>query len=286
MNSYNDSAFAQINVIDGNLGVPPLTEDLETSFPPLGFLIANPDNDITWITRAVTGASSFSTTAAYLDNYSYNSPGQEDYFETRVYDLTGMTNPYMTFDVAHAPYSTTFIDGLRIDVSSNCGGNFIFSGYLKDGLTLGTVGGYNTTVDWEPTDATEWRNDSVDLSAYAGQQVILRFANINGYGNSLYIDNINISNLPVGVNEYTTNAAVTIYPNPTKEMFNIYCKDVSNEDVTVIVLDALGQVVKTMRNNFTVNNNLEMRLSGVATGIYTVELHSGHMNGRAKVVVN
>ena len=162
----------------------------------------------------------------------------------------------------------------------------VFSGYLKDGLTLGTVGGYNTTVDWEPTDATEWRNDSVDLSAYAGQQVILRFANINGYGNSLYIDNINISNLPVGVNEYTNNAAVTIYPNPTKEMFNIYCKDVSNEDVTVIVLDALGQVVKTVRNNFTVNNNLEMRLSGVATGIYTVELHSGHMNGRAKVVVN
>ncbi len=88
------------------------------------------------------------------------------------------------------------------------------------------------------------------------------------------------------MNEYTTNAAVTIYPNPTKEMFNIYCKDVSNEDVTVIVLDALGQVVKTMRNNFTLNNNLEMRLSGVATGIYTVELHSGQMNGRAKVVVN
>ena len=286
MNSYNDSAFAQINVIDGNLGVPPLTEDLETSFPPLGFLIANPDNDITWITRAVTGSSSFSTTAAYLDNFSYNSPGQEDYIETRVYDLTGMIYPYMTFDVAHAPYSTTFIDGLRIDVSTNCGDNFMPTGYFKEGLTLGTVGGYNTTTDWEPTDATEWRNDSVDLSAYAGQQVILRFANINGYGNSLYIDNINIANLPVGVNEVTNNTAVTIYPNPTKEIFNIYCKDESNEDVTVIVLDALGQVVKTMRNNFTVNNNLEMRLSGVATGIYTVELHSGHMNGRAKVVVN
>ncbi len=286
LNNYNDSAFALINVIDGNIGLPPLTEDLETSFPPFGFIIANPDSDITWVDRTVTGANSFSTTAAYMDNFTYNSPGQEDYIETRVYDLTGILNPYMTFDVAHAPYSATYIDGLRIDVSSNCGDNFLPTGYYKEGLTLGTVGGYNTTSGWEPADASEWRNDSVDLSAYAGQQVILRFANINGYGNSLYIDNINVANLSVGVNEYTNNTALTIYPNPAKEMFNIYCKDESNEDVAVNVLDAMGRVIKTMRNNFTLNNNLEIRLNGFAKGIYTIECSSSKMNGRAKVVVN
>jgi hypothetical protein len=228
LNNYNDSVFAEINVIDGNIGLPPLTEDLETSFPPFGFLIANPDSDITWVSRTVIGSSSFSTTAAYMNNFSYNSPGEADYLETRVYDLTGLTNSYLTFDVAHAPYSSSFIDGLRIDVSTNCGENFFFSGYLKDGLTLGTIGGYNTDTRWEPTDMTEWRNDSVDLSAYAGQQVILRFTGINGYGNSLYIDNINVANLPVGVNEHTINTPVTIYPS--KES---YCQDQSNEEVIV-----------------------------------------------------
>ncbi len=286
MNNYNDSVFAEINVIDGNIGFPPLTEDLETSFPPFGFLIVNPDSEITWVSRNVTGVSSFSTTAAYLDNFSYNSPGEEDYFETRVYDLTGMTNSYLTFDVAHAPYSANFIDGLRVDVSTNCGADFIPTGYIKDGLTLGTIGGYNTDSGWEPIDASEWRNDSVDLSAFAGQQVILRFASINGYGNGLYIDNINVANLPVGVNENTKNTAVTIYPNPAKEMFNIYCQDASNEEVTVNLFDAMGRSIKTVRNNFTQNNNLEMRLSGVAKGIYTVELNSSQMNSRAKVVVN
>ncbi len=286
MNNYNDSVFAEINVIDGNIGLPPLTEDLETSFPPFGFLIANPDSDITWASRIVIGASSFSTTAAYMNNFSYNSQGEEDYLETRVYDLTGLTNSYLAFDVAHAPYSTNFIDGLRIDVSTNCGESFIFSGYLKDGLTLGTIGGYNTDTRWEPTDMTEWRNDSVNLSAFAGQQVILRFVNINGYGNSLYIDNINVANLPVGVNENTINTPVTIYPNPSKEMFNIYCQDASNEEVTVNVLDAMGRIVKTVRNNFTLNNNLEIRLTDVAKGIYTVELNSSQMNSRARVVVN
>ncbi|MFZ7116370.1 MAG: S8 family serine peptidase [Bacteroidota bacterium] len=286
MNSYNDSVFAQIDVIDGNIGLPPLTEDLETSFPPFGFLIANPDSDITWASRTVIGANSFSTTAAYLNNFSYNATGEEDYLETRVYDLTGMTNAYLTFDVAHAPYSATFVDGLRIDVSTNCGDNFIPTGYFKEGLTLGTLGSYNTTLRWEPTDGTEWRNDSVDLSAFAGQQVILRFASINGYGNSLYIDNINVANLPVGVKEYVYNTSVTIYPNPAKEMFNIYCQDVSNEEVTVNLFDAMGRSIKTMRNNFTQNNNFEMRLSGVAKGIYTIELNSSQMNSRAKVVVN
>lgn len=286
MNNYNDSAFAQINVVDGNIGFPPLTEDLETSFPPFGFIIANPDSDITWDGRTVTGANSFSTTAAYVDNFSYNSQGEEDYFETRVYDLTGMTNTFMTFDVAHAPYSANFVDALRIDVSTNCGDNFMPTGYYKEGLTLGTIGGYNTNSSWEPTDAIEWRNDSVDLSAYAGQQVILRFTNITGYGNSLYIDNINVANLPVGVNENAVNTAVTIYPNPSRELFNIYCQDRSNEDVTVSVYDAMGRLVKSMRNNFTVNSNLEMSLAGVVKGIYTVELNSSQVNCRSKVIVN
>ena len=88
------------------------------------------------------------------------------------------------------------------------------------------------------------------------------------------------------MNENTKNTAVTIYPNPAKEMFNIYCLDASNEEVTVNLFDAMGRSIKTVQNNFTQNNNLEMRLSGVAKGIYTVELNSSQMNSRARVVVN
>lgn len=104
---------------------------METSFPPYGFAIGNPDNDDTWEERIVPGATGIITTAAYVNNYSYNAPGEEDYFETRVYDLTGFTAATLTFDAAYAAYSAVYEDALRVDVSVNCGGNYIPTGYFK-----------------------------------------------------------------------------------------------------------------------------------------------------------
>lgn len=125
----------------------------------------------------------------------------------------------------------------------------------------------------------------IDLSAFAGQPVIVRFANICAYGNSLHIDNINITAGFTGINDQQNENAVVVYPNPAKDKLNVYFKDVSNETVRINLIDASGRTVKTQQHNFTMNSNLQIDLGNVAKGVYTVELSTEVLNSKTRVVL-
>lgn len=194
MNVYNDSgsivasSFAEVNT--------PLLENYESAtYPPNGWSINNPDASYTWERRTgITGATGAATAANYINNYTYNSPNAEDYLVSPTINLQLAGTARLTFDVSYARYGVGYEDGLRIDVSTDCGQTWVPSGYLKAGLTLATAG--TVTSLFTPTSAAQWRKDTVDLSAWVGNKVHVRFANINDYGNSLYIDNVNVTSTP------------------------------------------------------------------------------------------
>jgi hypothetical protein len=93
------------------------------------------------------------------------------------------------FDVSYRRYNSNFSDGLRVDVSTDCGSSFAPSVYQKSGSTLAT--GPDWSSSWIPS-SSDWRIDSLDLSAYVGSSVQLMFVNECGYGNNLFLDNIRI----------------------------------------------------------------------------------------------
>ena len=207
-NQYGSDTITKTTYIDINNGVGlPVTEDFETTMPPANWSIVNSDNGTTWSTSVVTGSNGTQTTASFMDNFNYNAAGQEDDLVTLPIDLSTYGSPELTFDVAYAIYSTTFADGLEVEVSSDCGvtyGNVVYS---KSGLTLATAG--ISTSFYAPADASEWRNETVDLSSFAGSTITIKFININGYGNSLYIDNINIQEAPPTAAFATTTGQCT-----------------------------------------------------------------------------
>ena len=43
--------------------------------------------------------------------------------------------------------------------------------------------------------SADWRKDTINLTSYAGQSVIVDFRNVGHYGNDLFVDNINISGI-------------------------------------------------------------------------------------------
>lgn len=121
MNIYNDSD-AVVSVSTPVL-VTPATETFEAAtYPPAGWGIVNPDASYTWERRTgITGATGATTAANYINNYTYNSPSAEDYLVTPTINLLSAATAELTFDVSYARYGVGYEDGLRVDVSTDCG---------------------------------------------------------------------------------------------------------------------------------------------------------------------
>ena len=173
----------------------PLVQDFELeTFPPDGWTNLDAAADGKMWTRS-TSASGFGIGIGSMtyQNYSLNMNGIRDEVRTRQYNLSGYSNYWLKFDVAHQLYSTSpaYLDSLSVLVSTDCGSLFN-TVYVKPGTTLATVPG--TTGSFTPT-SSQWRTDSVNLNAYANQSIMLSFMNHGHYGNNIYVDNIKIEGL-------------------------------------------------------------------------------------------
>jgi len=193
-NQFGADTIIQNNyIVVGNGLVIPISENFPTASLPVNWNIENPDNNDTWEFRLGSGPGGVANTGmTWMNFFSYNAAGQLDNLTSPVIDLTGgVIAPYLYFDVAYAQYSGTLFDGLRIEISSDCGSTFLPSSYFKEGLALSTAG--TLTATFTPSTAAQWRRDSVDLTPYIGNRIRIKFVGICGYGNNLYLSNFMVS---------------------------------------------------------------------------------------------
>jgi len=251
--------------------------------PPPGWNIFNADNDDTWQERSnITGSDGSPTITAFIDNFSYNAPGEEDVLETLFIDLTSATSAILYFDLAKAQYSSSLSDALRVDISIDCGATFnqIF---FKDGSDLSTVSGFQTS-NWTPSSAADWRNEIIDLAAYLGENVQFRFVNINGYGNSTFIDNINVTGT-LGISKEDLSN-ITMYPNPASSEVFVNLKNVGQGDISITLFNSLGQRLQVISEaEMAGKSQGVLNVSNYATGIYFVKIKSGNNTATKKLIV-
>jgi PKD repeat protein len=194
-NSYGADTATVANGIAITAGAPlPFAEPFALGLP-LGWSMENPDNDMTWNLATPIGITGTTTYALFMNFFNYSNAPQEDRIITNGIDLTGTTMPYLVFDVAYAPYDpTNYIDGLRVEYSTNCGSSWQQTGYLKMGTDLATRP--SQTTNFTPSLASHWRRDSIALPPnISGPSVKFRFVGLNGYGNNLYLDNVQVYDL-------------------------------------------------------------------------------------------
>jgi PKD repeat protein len=190
-NSTGNDSKTATNYIVTTGGTLPLAEGFEgAQDPPAGWL--NVDNGTIgdqWMKTSAAGGYGASGNGMMFDNYSWNVPGQKDELVVKRVDLTGYTTANLSFDVAYQVYNG-YADSLKILISTDCGASYT-SVYSKGGATLSTAG--SGANNFTPN-AAQWRTDSVNLTPYVGNTgLLIAFQNVNGYGNKLYIDNVNIT---------------------------------------------------------------------------------------------
>lgn len=97
----------------------------------------------------------------------------------------------------------------------------------------------------------------------------------------------NLQTAFVGVEENNlVQTSLTIAPNPGNGIFVLNCNLASSDDVNVTITDALGRVVYTHTEASNGSNiQMEMDLSALAAGMYTVQVTNGTSEGVTKLII-
>ncbi|MEM6684157.1 MAG: S8 family serine peptidase [Bacteroidota bacterium] len=252
---------------------------------PADWSIFNPDNQTTWQFRNnIIGVDGTNTRTLFVDGYNYNNgPGQQDILTTEYFNLIPSPDATLLFDISKAQYDNSLSDGLRIEVSTDCGLSYSQI-YFKDGANLATVP--NTTSLWVPTAGSDWRTETVDLTPYVGNNILLRFTNVNDFSNSLYLDNIRVEST-LSVRENTLENAITMYPNPASSNVDVVINTTIGNTYEIELLNSLGQrVSRIQETRFNATAQQKLDVGSFGAGLYFVKIKVGDQMVTKKLIVN
>ncbi len=283
-NLVNDSTSSTFSVISASpVSLIPQTESFQAAFPSTNFSIVNPDANETWVQYTSAGGYGTSSSCAKMDNnITTDISGQSDFIYTPYLDFSSVTAPIkLTFDIAYASYNSTYFDSLLVKTSNDCGSSWNQI-YAKGGASLATAP--NNTGAYVPS-ASEWRTDTIDLSSYAGQSAVrISFENRSGWGQAMYIDNINITNT-TSIYNNDFNSSFSIYPNPGKGEFNLNINLQTAQNVTIKTMNILGKVISTKTLSNISSGLYNIDLSNEAEGMYFIELTTAKEKAVKKITI-
>ena len=291
-NGFNDTIAVSTTVVNGVIAVVPFTDDFqayslcstasdcEATVCPFGNGWINAANlsedDIDF--RVSAGATPSTGTGPTNDHTSGTAAGHYIYLEASVcfgktalllspcIDLTNIVAPQLTF---WYNMSGAAMGDLHVDVISN--------GTLVPDVMTPIIGNQGTA----------WQQEIVDLSAFAGEIITIRFRGITGadFTSDLALDDINITDL-TGISESTIDALINIYPNPSNSgLFNITVNGLKNQSATFSITDVSGRLVEKRKETITGNFNTTVNLQNQHKGVYFLEIKTNEGTSRFKLTV-
>ena len=280
-NLVNNSATTKFVTIS-NYQTNPIVEGFTSAFPPLNWSTFNSTSGPSWVKSTSCGGFGLSSESTKMDFYTY-AAGTINELILPPINLAGVITPTLTFDLAYATYATE-ADKLEVFVSDDCGDNWT-NVYDKSGTNLNTAPA--TTSPFVPS-AAQWRKESVNLFGYSNPSILIKFVATSAYGNNLYIDNVNLSQLnPVGIfSSPLSNINIEVFPNPTSGDFNLTVNSINNSNYRINLINSLGQVIFEKNFNFSIGiNNIQIDTKQYPEGIYNVVLESKSIKSTKKITI-
>ena len=262
-----------ISVI-GNPGYPPpIYEGFENiaSLPSNDWTIYNPEGP--GFDVVATGSASGSKSVK-LDN-SQGQTGSVDELISNTIDLSNSAAASISFKYAFAKRNSGNSDYLQIFASKDCGETWFMRKNISTSI-LGTMA--NTNSNFTPS-GSDWKTIVISPSSFSNYLVSdfrFKFKFVNGGGNDLYIDDINLSG-SLSIEETEKVYDFKVYPNPVVENLLVSFNSLINLSNPLIELyDATGRIVKSInfQNISKGETNLEVSSSDLDSGWYILKIIS------------
>ena len=200
-----------------------------------------------WSYNDAVGGFGQSSKCMVFDNFNINASGTTADMIAKINMSTISTaNAILTFDVAYSFHSDGYQDGLQVLASKDCSPSFVTL-YNKVGQQLAT--GPSTQDLFLPT-ATQWRTETINLSSYAGtSDVLIKFRNINQFGQALYIDNIKLNGTALSSDDFKFETPL-VYPNPATSNGFVTVNGNDNDNIKFNLFSIDGKLIDTVFTKF------------------------------------
>lgn len=171
--------------------------DFPPYFPTQEWRVINPDNDISWMhTAADTNFTGFKDDYSMcMYNYEDNLfEGRVDWLRSPLFNIINADSIHLSFNHAYKYRNTGLLtsDSLEVLISTDCGTSWNTL-MRKGGKQLATITS-ETDSFFRPFGDDKWQLNYYDLTPFKwAEKIQLSFEAVNGKGNNLYVDNINLS---------------------------------------------------------------------------------------------
>lgn len=243
---------------------PPFSQNFSsTTFPPANMSIEDVNaSGKPWKRSSAGGGSA-------LVEFYYIEKDKENNLYIAPFDFSNLQSVGLTFKLAHRMYSNDYIDQLYVEVSTDCGNSWVTKWFKQDPELATNPSPYTNAYTSPAT--SDWRDEIIDLSSYAGQSnVLIRFRAVSGYGNNLFVDNINVAE-KVSIIELE-NSRVAIYPNPASEYLMIQLFNHPDDQIKIQIYSVTGSIL--LDNTYAMNNSssFSIPVRDLPEGIYLLNL--------------
>jgi hypothetical protein len=112
----------------------------------------------------------------------------------------------------------------------------------------------------------------VDLSSFAGSEILLQFQTTNRKGNNIYLDNVKVyagTQEPMTIDEQALQ--VLVYPNPASDVVN-FVFDKNRSYTNVQIFDSSGRLISVPHTLHS--DRISLNVEGLSSGIYFASLVS------------
>ena len=279
VNGMNNMSAPLIAAVLNNTATPaPYSEGMEStsfnSIPAGHVLLYNTATKplVTVVSKAQVnglpqelGGYGQSTKSLMVDFFTMQSGAQASIITPKVSGITA--NHKLYFNHAYASYAGE-ADGLKIFVSSNCGTTWT-NVFDKSGTALATAP--NATSRFFPQ-PTQWYPNTISLSQFAGQELIVKFECNSAYGNNLWLDNFWINTAALGEEEIQATQA-KLFPNPARDAVKVSLQVSEAGEALVEVISLNGQTVIAQTTSVEAGmQSIDLNVADLANGVYTVKI--------------